>query len=74
MVFTLVAAVNERKTARAVLDETLAELLRLGVLDEDLPSEPETLVPPQIAAVVEKRSKVQELKAQGSRKQKSASS
>ena len=62
---TLVAAANEGKTARSALDETLAELLQLGVLDEVLPNEPKTLVPPQTAAVVEKLSKVQELKSAG---------
>lgn len=62
---TLVAAADEGKTARSALDEVLAELQELGVLDEVLPSEPKPLVSPQTAAVAEKLGKVQELKSAG---------
>jgi hypothetical protein len=62
---TLVAANHEGKTARAALDEVLAELPELGVLDETLPNEPETLTPPQTAAAAEKLKAVQELKKAG---------
>lgn len=62
---TLVAAADEGKTARSALNDALAELQQLGVLDEVLPREPQTLVPPQTAAVVEKLRKVQELKRAG---------
>lgn len=61
---TLVAAADEGKTARSALNEALAELQQLGVLDEVLPREPQTLVP-QTAAVVEKLRKVKELKRAG---------
>lgn len=62
---TLVASVHEGKTARAALDEVLAELLELGVLDEILPNEAETLTAPQTAAAAEKLKAVQELKKAG---------
>ena len=62
---TLVAAADEGKTARSALNDALAELQQLGVLDEVLPREPQTLVPPQTAAVVEKLRKVKELKRAG---------
>ncbi|ROM18400.1 DNA-binding protein [Pseudomonas protegens] len=62
---TLVAAAHEGKTARSALDDTLAELLQLGVLDEVLPGEPQKLIPPQSAAAAEKLRKVQELKSAG---------
>lgn len=62
---TLVASVHEGKTARAALDEVLAELLELGVLDEILPSEPEKLTPPQTVAALEKLKTVRELKSAG---------
>lgn len=62
---TLVAAAHEGKTARSALNETLTELLLLGVLDEVLPDEPQKLIPPQSAAAAEKLRAVQELKKAG---------
>lgn len=62
---TLVAAAHEGKTARAALNETLAELQRMGVLDETLPCEPQKLRPPQSTAAAEKLRVVQELKKAG---------
>lgn len=62
---TLVAASHEGKTARSALDETLAELLLLDVLDEVLPGEPQKLLAPQSAAAAEKLKAVQELKKIG---------
>lgn len=62
---TLVASVHEGKTARSALDEVVAELLELGVLDEILPSEPEKLTPPQTVAALEKLKTVRELKSAG---------
>ncbi|WP_332872127.1 helix-turn-helix domain-containing protein [Pseudomonas syringae] len=62
---TLVAAADEGKTARSALDEVLADLQQLGVLDEVLPSAPKALAPPQTTAAVEKLRKVKELKGAG---------
>lgn len=62
---TLVAAAHEGKTARSALNETIAELLLLGVIDEVLPDEPQKLIPPQSAAAAEKLRAVQELKKIG---------
>ncbi|WP_262136537.1 helix-turn-helix domain-containing protein [Pseudomonas sp. Marseille-Q5117] len=62
---TLVAAADEGKTARSALDEVLVELRQLGVLDEVMPREPQSLVPPQTAALAEKLRQVQELKRAG---------
>jgi transcriptional regulator with XRE-family HTH domain len=62
---TLVAASHEGKTARSALDETHAELLLLGVLDEVLPGEPKKLPAPQSAAAAEKLKAVQGLKKIG---------
>lgn len=62
---TLVAAADEGKSARSALDDVLAELNQLGILDEALPREPQSLVPPQTTAVVEKLRQVRELKRAG---------
>lgn len=62
---TLVAAAHEGKTARSALNETLAELLLLGVLDEVLPNQPQKLIPPQSLVAAEKLRAVQELKKDG---------
>lgn len=62
---TLVASAHEGKSARSMLDEVLAELHELGVVDEVLPNEPKTLTPPQTAAAAEKLKAVQELKKAG---------
>ena len=62
---TLVAAAHEGKTARSALNDTLAELMYLGVLDEVLPSEPKKLTPPQSIAAAEKLRAVKKLKEAG---------
>jgi len=62
---TLVTAAHGGKTARSALDETFKELQLLGVLDEELPQEPQKLIPPQSAAAAEKLRSVQELKEAG---------
>jgi transcriptional regulator with XRE-family HTH domain len=62
---TLVAAAHEGKTPRSALNETLAELLHLGVLDEVLPDEPTKLTPPQSVSAAEKLRAVQDLKKAG---------
>lgn len=62
---TLVAAADEGKTARSVLDDTMKELLQLGVLDEKLPAEPQKLTTPQRIAAAERLKAVRDLKAAG---------
>ncbi|MBN0756510.1 helix-turn-helix transcriptional regulator, partial [Pseudomonas aeruginosa] len=52
--FTLLAAANEGKTPRTALIETLAELQLQGLLDEELPAEPQKLPPPRQVAAAEK--------------------
>ncbi|MFJ4544976.1 helix-turn-helix domain-containing protein [Pseudomonas sp. NPDC088885] len=63
--FTLVAAAHEGKTARAALNETLAELERLGVLDDELPGEPQQLIPPRKLAADEKLKAIRKLREKG---------
>lgn len=41
--FTLLAAADEGKTARSVLNDSMIELMQLGILDETLPAEPQKL-------------------------------
>ncbi|MFK3822400.1 helix-turn-helix domain-containing protein [Pseudomonas yamanorum] len=62
---TLVAAADEGKTARSVLDDTMKELMQLGVLDERLPAEPQKLTTPQRTAAAGRLKAVRELKAAG---------
>lgn len=62
---TLVAAAHEGKTPRSALNDTLAELMNLGLLDEVLPKEPKKLTPPQSIAAAEKLRSVQKLKDAG---------
>ena len=62
---TLVAAADEGKTARSVLDDTMKELMQLGVLDEKLPAEPQKLTTPQRTAAAGRLKAVRELKAAG---------
>ena len=62
---TLVAAADEGKTARSVLNDTMKELMQLGVLDEELPAEPQTLTTPQRIAAAERLKAVRDLKAAG---------
>lgn len=62
---TLVAAADEGKTARSVLNESMIELMQLGILDEKLPAAPQKLVTPQRLAAAEKLKAVRELKAAG---------
>lgn len=62
---TLVAAAHEGKTARAALNDTLAELERLGVLDEELPGEPLKLTPPRKLAADEKLQAIRKLREAG---------
>ena len=62
---TLVAAADEGKTARSVLNDTLIELLQLGVLDEALPAEPQKITTPQRIAAAERLKAVRDLKAAG---------
>jgi len=61
----LVAAADEGKTARSVLDDTMKELMQLGVLDEKLPAEPQKLTTPQRTAAAGRLKAVRELKAAG---------
>lgn len=62
---TLVAAADEGKTARSVLNDTMKELMQLGVLDEQLPAEPQKLTTPQRIAASERLKAVLDLKAAG---------
>lgn len=62
---TLVAAADQGKTARSVLDDTMKELMQLGVLDEKLPAEPQKLTTPQRTAAAGRLKAVRELKAAG---------
>ena len=62
---TLVAAADEGKTARSVLNDTMKELMQLGVLDEQLPAEPQKLTTPQRIAAAERLKAVRDLKAAG---------
>ena len=62
---TLVAAADEGKTARSVLNESMIELMRLGVLDEALPGEPQKITTPQRIAAAERLEAVRKLKAEG---------
>ncbi|PSL92036.1 helix-turn-helix domain-containing protein [Pseudomonas sp. R9.37] len=62
---TLVAAAHDGKTARAALNDALEELGRLGVLDEELPREPQKLTPPRKLAAEEKLKVIRELRAAG---------
>ena len=62
---TLVAAADEGKTARSVLNDTIKELMQLGVLDEQLPAEPQKLTTPQRIAAAERLKAVRDLKAAG---------
>ncbi|UZE26596.1 hypothetical protein LOY67_25405 [Pseudomonas sp. B21-056] len=62
---TLVAAADEGKTARSVLNDTMKELMQLGVLDEQLPAEPQKLTTPQRIAAAERLKAVRDLKAEG---------
>ena len=62
---TLVAAAHDGKTARAALKDTLAELEKLGVLDEVLPDEPQKLTPPRKITAEEKLKAIRELRAAG---------
>jgi len=63
--FTLIAAANESKTPRSILLETLAELQTQGLLDEELPTEPQKLPPPRQVAAAEKLKAIRELKEAG---------
>lgn len=63
--FTLVAAAHEGKTARAALNDVLAELDKMGMLDDELPGEPQKLIPPRKLAAAEKRKAIRELKEAG---------
>ena len=62
---TLVAAADEGKTARCILNDSMIELMQLGVLDEKLPAEPRKLTTRQRIAAAEKLKAVRELKAAG---------
>lgn len=62
---TLVAAADEGKTARSVLNESMIELMRLGVLDEALPAEPQKITTPQRIAAAERLEAVRKLKTEG---------
>lgn len=62
---TLVAAADEGKTARAVLNDTMKELMQLGLFDETLPAEPQKLTTPQRMAAAGRLEAVRELKAAG---------
>ncbi|MGP5332422.1 helix-turn-helix protein [compost metagenome] len=62
---TLVAAADEGKTARSVLNDTLIELMQLGVLDAALPAEPQKITTPQRIAAAGRLKAVRELKAAG---------
>lgn len=63
--FTLVAAAHEGKTARAALNDVLAELDKMGMLDVELSGEPQKLIPPRKLAAAEKRKAIRELKEAG---------
>lgn len=63
--FTLMAAAHEGKTARSVLNDTLAELQPMGVLGEELPGEPQRLTPPRKVAAAVKLKAIRELKEAG---------
>lgn len=62
---TLVAAADEGKTARSVLNESMMELMQLGILDEPLPGEPQKLTTSQRIAAAERLEAVRKLKAEG---------
>lgn len=62
---TLVAAADEGKTARSVLNESMIELMRLGILDEPLPAEPQKLTTSQRIAAAERLEAVRKLKEEG---------
>jgi transcriptional regulator with XRE-family HTH domain len=63
--FTLITAASEGKTARAALMDALAELELVGVLDEELPGEPQKLTPPRKITAEEKRKAIRELREAG---------
>jgi transcriptional regulator with XRE-family HTH domain len=62
---TLVSAADEGKTARSILNDSMIELMQLGLLDEKLPAAPQKLTTPQRVAAAEKLKAVRELKAAG---------
>ena len=63
--FTLLAAADEGKTARSVLNDSMIELMQLGILDETLPAEPQKLTTPQRIVAAERLKAVRDLKAAG---------
>ena len=63
--FALITAASEGKTARAALMDALAELELVGVLDEELPGEPQKLTPPRKITAEEKLKAIRELREAG---------
>lgn len=63
--FALITAADEGKTVRAALKDALTELELLGVLDEELPDEPQKLTPPRKITAEEKLKAIRELRAAG---------
>ncbi|WP_122509782.1 helix-turn-helix domain-containing protein [Pseudomonas viridiflava] len=63
--FALITAADEGKTVRAALKAALTELELLGVLDEELPDEPQKLTPPRKITAEEKLKAIRELRAAG---------